>query len=147
VVSHTLVLSLYSDETWLTGSAAYRASPNPKPVISLAHPLLPFPAQIGAFFVMYPFNSTIVRRSWYLSRLPDNRKDPFADPDGSERANPQGEEPRHGEQLEYEEGMDVGGSKVVAGLLSFGLFGFFALFNYSGIVSLWYFTACKVRRS
>lgn len=119
----------------LIKSAAYQSSPPPKPIISLSHPLLPFPTQIGAFFVMYPFNSTIVRRSWYLSRLPDNRRDPFADPSGSETTNGRDEEPKHGENLIYEEGMDVGGSKIVAGLLSFSLFGFFALFNYSGIVS------------
>lgn len=82
---------------------------------------------------MFPFNSTIVRRSWYLSRLPDNLKNPFSDPSPTKG---QGEEPKHGDKLIYEEGMDVGGSKIVAGLLSFGLFGFFALFNYSGIVCL-----------
>jgi hypothetical protein len=79
---------------------------------------------------MYPFNSTIVRRSWYLSRLPDNRRNPFSDSAGDEK-----EEPKHGDDLRYEEGMEVGKSKIVAGLLSFGLFGFFALFNYSGVVS------------
>lgn len=84
---------------------------------------------------MFPFNQTIVRRSWYLSRLPDNRKDPFADPAVQAATNGEGEEPRHGDELAYEEGMEMGKSRIVAGLMSFTLFGFFALFSYSKLVS------------
>jgi hypothetical protein len=101
--------------------------------VSLSHPLLPFPERIGAFFIMYPYNCTVVRRSWYLSQLPDNKRDPFADPSANSSSGEK-EEPEHGDELVYEEGMEVGSSKLLAGVASFALFGFFALFKFSGLV-------------
>lgn len=66
-------------------------------------------SRIGAFFFMYPYNRTLVRRSWFLSRL-DEAQQPSKASDANDGASGK-KEPVHGPKLIYEEAMDVGGSK------------------------------------
>lgn len=58
---------------------------------------------------MYPYNRTLVRRSWFLSRL-DEAQQPSKASDENDGASGK-KEPVHGPKLIYEEAMDVGGSK------------------------------------
>lgn len=101
----------------------------------------------GGFFVMYPYNRLIVRRSWYLSTLDtslypkhqDDERYPLRSK-GKGRAsgannNSTEKEPVHGDDLEYEEAITMP-NQAVAWVFSFTIFSFFALFFTSRIVSL-----------
>ena len=70
-------------------------------------------SRIGAFFFMYPYNRTIVRRSWFLSRT--------AEAGGASAAGEKGKEPVHGDSLQYEEAFDVGGGKLRSALVTFAM--------------------------
>lgn len=72
---------------------------------------------------MYPYNRTIVRRSWFLSRL--NL--------GNGRDTTSASEPRHGDKLVYKEALQMP-SKVRATVFSYVAGLFLGLFFASGLV-------------
>ena len=57
---------------------------------------------------MYPFNRCVVRRSWFLSRL------------SSQTTGLPDKEPRHGDELVYDEAMQTN-SRIMAFLVTLGL--------------------------
>lgn len=126
--------------------------PSAQPKLYYTLPALPslstLTSRIGALFLMYPYNRTLVRRSWFLSRLAEAQAG-GADADGNgnarEDATGVGKEPVHGDKLEYEEGMDVGGGRVVSALVTFGMGVFFGLFMASALVCLWLWSQSGLR--
>lgn len=78
---------------------------------------------------MYPYNRCIVRRSWWLSRVSSST---FSE--SNQEAEDTGE-PRHGEELVYEESMQFP-NRIMAGIFSSMVFGFVGLFFASSLVSL-----------
>lgn len=105
--------------------------------------------KIGSFFFMYPYNRLIVRRSWHLSRMETSLFPKHSDEGGeggryplrskgkgraSGSSSPSSEEPVHGDNLHYEEAMQMP-NKYMAFLVSLSTFSFFAMFFLSSLVS------------
>ncbi len=95
-------------------------------VYTLDTPSLP-QTLFGSFFFMYPYNRCIVRRSWWLSRLPASS---YASPTEKVEV----DAPKHGEEMVYREAMQMP-SKFQAFILSSIVFGLFGLFFTSSLVS------------
>ena len=95
-------------------------SPRPQFLYTLSNPSLPR-TLTGSFFYMYPFNRCIVRRSWWLSRLPTS---------SSAKSNASIDdlqEPKHGDEMVYKEAWEWPNS-LMAYLASGIVFGFAGLF-------------------
>lgn len=93
-------------------------------IYNLDSPSLPS-ALVGSFFFMYPYNRCVIRRSWWLSRLPSSSI--------TSSNETEGDEPRHIEGLVYRESMQMPNG-FIAGVFSGVVFGFLGLFLASSLV-------------
>ncbi|CAD6582714.1 MAG: hypothetical protein TREMPRED_003372 [Tremellales sp. Tagirdzhanova-0007] len=97
-----------------------RDTPRTQLLYTLSNPSLPR-TMTGSYFFMYPHNRCIVRRSWWLSRIPISS---FLNSNASIGDS---NEPKHGDEMVYRESLEWPNS-LMAYLASGILFGFAGLF-------------------